>query len=67
MRACKMKFKQPQDGARLGSKPTLKSKKNKTKKKHRRGRHLQKKKNLASMGNKASKRVSILNMFQEVA
>jgi hypothetical protein len=40
-KACKMRFKQPQNGVRLSSKPTPKSKKNRTRDKHRRGGHLQ--------------------------
>jgi len=46
----------------LGSKPTPRNKTNKTKEKHRRGGHLQKKINLASLGNEVSKRVSTLDM-----
>ncbi len=50
----------------MGSKITLKCKKNRTREKHRRGRHLQKKKTLASLRNKVNKRVNILDMLQEV-
>ncbi len=39
-----MRFKQPQNGTTLGSKPITKSKKNRTKEKHRRGGPLQRKK-----------------------
>jgi hypothetical protein len=67
MRACKTKFKQPQNGARLGPKPTPRSKRNRTKKKHGKGRHLQRKNNLVSLGNRVSKRVSTLDMLQKVA
>jgi hypothetical protein len=42
-RAHEVEFKQPQNGARLSSKPTLRSKKNRTKDKHKKGRHLQRK------------------------
>jgi hypothetical protein len=41
MRACEMKLKQPQNGARLSPKPTPRSKRNNTREKHRRGGHLQ--------------------------
>jgi len=41
-RAHETRFKQPQKGARLGLKPTPISKRNRTKEKHMRGRHLQK-------------------------
>jgi hypothetical protein len=37
-----MKLKQPQNGVRMGPKPTLKNKRNKTKEKHRKEGHLKK-------------------------
>ncbi len=61
-RAHKMKLKQPQNGVRLRSKPIPRSKRNRTSEKHNKGRHLQRKNNLASLGNKASKRVGIFDM-----
>jgi hypothetical protein len=39
-KACKTRFKQPQNGVRLSLKPTSKSKKNKTREKHKKGEHL---------------------------
>jgi hypothetical protein len=62
IRAREMKFKQPQNGVRLNPKPTQKSKRNRIKEKHRRGRHLQRKNNLVSLGNEAKRKVSILKM-----
>jgi hypothetical protein len=62
MRAHKTKFKQPQNGARLSPKLTPRNKRNRTREKHERGGHLQRKNSLASLGNKASKRVSVLDM-----
>jgi hypothetical protein len=41
IKARKTRLKQPQNGARLSSKPTTKSKKNRTKEKHDKRRHLQ--------------------------
>jgi hypothetical protein len=61
-RACETIFKQLQNGVKLSPKPTPRSKMNRTREKHRKGGHLQRKNNLASMGNKASKRVNILDM-----
>ncbi len=66
MRTCEMRFKQPQDGAKLGPKPTPRSKRNRTKENHMRGGRLQRKNNMANLGNKASKRVTILDMPREV-
>jgi hypothetical protein len=40
-KAHEMKLKQPQNGARLNAKPMPKSKRNKTKEKHMRGKYLQ--------------------------
>jgi len=57
-----MRLKQPQNGARLSPKPTLRSKRNRTKEKRMRGAHLQRKNILASLGNEARRRVSILDM-----
>jgi hypothetical protein len=42
MKACEMKLKQPQNGAKLSLNPTLRNKRNKTKEKHKKGKHLQK-------------------------
>jgi hypothetical protein len=42
MKAYEMRFKQPQNGARLSPKPTPRSKRNAIKEKHKRGRHLKK-------------------------
>jgi hypothetical protein len=41
MRAREMKLQQPQNGARLNLKPTLRNKRNKTTDKHRKEKHLQ--------------------------
>jgi hypothetical protein len=65
-RAHETKFKQTQNGVRLSSKLTLRNKRNKTREKHERGGHLQRNNSLTSLGNKASKRVSTLDMLQEV-
>jgi hypothetical protein len=62
MKAHETRFKQPQDGTKLGPKPTPISKRNITREKHRRGGCFQRKNNLANLGNKASKKVSILDM-----
>jgi hypothetical protein len=55
-------LKQPQNGARLGPKLTPRSKRIKTKEKHKWRRHLQRKNSLFSMGNEVSRRVSTLDM-----
>ncbi len=57
-----MRFKQPQTGTKLNLKPTPKSKRNKTKEKHKKGGHLQRWNDMVSLENEASKRVSILDM-----
>jgi hypothetical protein len=62
-RACETIFKQPQNGARLSLKSTPRNKMNRTREKHRKGGHLQRKNNLASLGNKVSMRASILDML----
>jgi hypothetical protein len=41
MRACETKLKQPQNGIKLSLKPTPRNKRNRTKEKHKRGRHLE--------------------------
>jgi hypothetical protein len=41
MKACETRLKQPQNGAKLSSKPTQKNKKNEIREKHKRGRYLQ--------------------------
>jgi len=43
IRAHETRFKQPQNGVGLSSKPTPRSKKNRTREKHKKKRHLQKK------------------------
>ncbi len=65
--AHKTRLKQPQNGVKLYPKPTPRSKRNRTKEKHRRRAHMQRCNNLASLGNEASKRVKTLDMLQEVA
>jgi hypothetical protein len=62
MKARKTRLKQPQNGIKLGLKLTPINKGNKTKEKHRNGRCLQRKNNMANMGNEASKRVSTFDM-----
>jgi hypothetical protein len=42
------------------------NKKVKTMEKHRKGRHMQRKISLVSMGNEASKRVNIIDIFRKV-
>jgi hypothetical protein len=64
-KACKTRFKQPQNGIKLSPKPTPRSKRNKTKEKHRRERRLQRKNNMVSLGNEVNKRVSTLDMPQK--
>ncbi len=58
-----MSIKEPQNEARLSSKPTPRSKRNRGREKHMKGGHLHKKNNLASLGNAVSKRVSTLDML----
>jgi hypothetical protein len=41
-KACELRFKQPQNGARLNPKPAPRNKRNKIKKNHRKRGHLQK-------------------------
>jgi hypothetical protein len=44
MRACETRFKQPQNGAKLSSKLTLRNKRNRIREKHKKGRtHVKKK------------------------
>jgi hypothetical protein len=62
MRACETRFKQPQNGAKLSPKLTPRNKRNRTREKHKKGGHLQRKNSLASLGNKASKRVNTFDM-----
>jgi hypothetical protein len=61
-KAHETRLKQPQNGTTLGPKPTPRNKRNRTKKKHMKGKHLQKENNLNNLGNKANKRVSTLDM-----
>jgi hypothetical protein len=58
-----MKLKQPQNGVKLNPKPTPKSKKKRTREKHKKKKHLQRKNNLDSLGNEASRRVNTFDMF----
>jgi hypothetical protein len=62
-----MKLKWPQNGVKLNPKPTLRNKRNRTKEKHKKRKHMQRKNNLDSMGNEASRRVSTFDMPREVA
>ncbi len=59
MKAQKMKLKQPQNGIKLSPKPTPRSNRSRTREKHKKGGHLQRKNNLASLGNEANKKVSM--------
>ncbi len=59
MKAQKMKLKQPQNGIKLSPNPTPRSNRNRTREKHKKGGHLQRKNNLASLGNEANKRVNM--------
>jgi len=61
-RACEMKIKQPQNGVKLNPKPTPKSKRNRIREKHKKKKHMQRKNNLDSLKNKASKRVNTFDM-----
>jgi hypothetical protein len=61
-----MRFKQPQNGTRMGPKLTPKNKRNRTREKHKRGKYLQRKNNLASLGNEASRKVSTPDMLRKV-
>jgi hypothetical protein len=63
MRACKMNFKQPQNETILSSKPTPRSKGDRTKVEHMRGEHMQTQNILVSLGDEASIRESILDML----
>jgi hypothetical protein len=66
-KAHEMKLKQPQNGIRWISKPTPRNKRNRTMEKHMKGGHPQRQNNLASLGNKAIRKVNTLDMLQEVA
>jgi len=58
-KAQKMKLKQPQNGTKLSPKPTQKNNRNRTREKHKKGGHLQRKNHLVSLGNEANKRVNM--------
>jgi hypothetical protein len=62
-----MRLKQPQNGTRMNLNPTSKNKKNKTREKHMKGGHLQRKNNLVSLGSEAKSKVNTLNMPREGA
>jgi hypothetical protein len=62
MTACNKNLKQTQNEARFNPKPTPRSKRDKTKVYHKKGRHLQKQNKLVSLGDEASMRVNTLNM-----
>jgi len=64
-RACKMSLKQPQYEIQIHLKPTLKNKGDRTRVEHRKGTHLQRQNNLASLGDEASMRVNTLDMPQK--
>jgi hypothetical protein len=66
IKAHKTSFKQNQINAtRLSPKPTPRRKRDKTRVYHRKGVHLQKQNNMASLEDKASMRVNIINMPRE--
>ncbi len=60
-------FKQPENEIRLSPKLILRSKKDKTKVWHKRGRHLQKQNRLANLGDEVNMGVSILDMLRKIA
>ncbi len=47
----------------MGLKPTQRNKKNRTREKHKNGKYLQRKNNLTSLGNEASRKVSTIDML----
>ncbi len=47
----------------MSPKPTPRSKRNKTREKHKKEKHLQKKNNLVNLRNKASRKVGTFDMF----
>ncbi len=57
-----MNLKQTQNEAKLSPKPTPKSKRDKTRVYHKRGRHLQKQNNPISLKDEVSMKVNTLNM-----
>jgi hypothetical protein len=65
LKAHEMNFKQTQDEAKLSLKPTPKTKRDIIWVQHRRGRHLQRQSNLASLGDKVGIRVNTLDMLQK--
>jgi hypothetical protein len=67
MKAHKTKFKQPQNGIKLSLKPTPRSNRNKTREKHKKGGHLQRKNNMVNLGKEANRRVSTLDRLQKGA
>jgi hypothetical protein len=59
-------FKQTQiNETRLSPKPTLRSKRDRTTMYHRKGGHLQKQSNMASLEDKVGMKVNIINMLRE--
>jgi hypothetical protein len=58
-------MKQPQYEIRICSKPTFKNKGDRMKVEHKKGTHLQKQNNLASLGDEASMRVNTFDMPQK--
>ncbi len=62
LHAYKTSLKQTQNEAKLNSKPPPINKRDRTKVQHKKGGHLQRQSNLASLGDKASMRVSTLDM-----
>jgi len=67
-KACELRFKQPQNGARLNPKPAPRNKRNKIKKNHRKeDTYKKKKKKLVRIRNEANKRMDTLDMPWKVA
>jgi hypothetical protein len=62
-KAHETRCKQPQNGTRLSPNLAQRNKRNRTREKHKNGKHLQRKNSLALLENKASKKVNTLNMF----
>ncbi len=65
-KAREMSLKQSQYEARLNPKSTPKNKRDKTRMEHKRGGHLQRQSNIASLGDKADMKVSTFDMSQNV-
>ncbi len=62
IKAHETSFKQPQNEATLSPKPTLRSKRDRTKVQHMKGKHLQRQSNMVSLGDEASMMVSTFDM-----